>query len=41
VIATVTTSQHAQAAIDFGADCLMVTGHEAAAHGGEVSLDVT
>jgi NAD(P)H-dependent flavin oxidoreductase YrpB (nitropropane dioxygenase family) len=37
VIATVTTEKHAEAAVEFGADCLMATGHEAAAHGGDVS----
>ena len=36
VLATVTTRQHAQAALDAGADALMVTGYEAAAHGSEV-----
>jgi NAD(P)H-dependent flavin oxidoreductase YrpB (nitropropane dioxygenase family) len=38
VIATVTTEKHAEAAVEFGADCLMATGHEAAAHGGDVSI---
>ncbi|XOV85362.1 MAG: NAD(P)H-dependent flavin oxidoreductase [bacterium] len=33
VIATVTTERHARAAIDAGADALLVTGHEAAGHG--------
>ena len=37
VIATVTTLAHAQAARAQGADALMVTGHEAAAHGGDVT----
>ena len=37
VLATVTNSKHAAAAIDSGADALMVTGHEAAAHGGDVT----
>ena len=37
VLATVTTEKHAQAALDSGADALMVTGHEAAAHGGDVT----
>jgi len=37
VIATVTTIKHAQAAQRDGADALIVTGHEAAAHGGDVS----
>lgn len=33
VLATVTNAKHAQSAIDSGADALMLTGHEAAAHG--------
>ena len=37
MLATVTTQKHAQAALDTGADALMVTGHEAAAHGGAVT----
>lgn len=37
VIATVTTAKHAQAAEAQGVDALLVTGHEAAAHGGEVT----
>lgn len=37
VIATVTTKKHALSAVQSGADCLQVTGHEAAAHGGEVT----
>ena len=37
VIATVTTAKHAVAAQEQGADAVMVTGHEAAAHGGEVT----
>lgn len=37
LISTVTTAKHAQSAIDSGADALMVTGHEAAAHGGDVT----
>jgi enoyl-[acyl-carrier protein] reductase II len=37
VIATVTTAKHALAAQQQGADAVMVTGHEAAAHGGEVT----
>lgn len=37
VIATVTTVKHAQSAESIGADALLVTGHEAAAHGGEVT----
>ena len=37
VIATVVTQKHALAAQRDGADALIVTGHEAAAHGGEVT----
>jgi len=37
VLATVTNSKHASAALESGADALMVTGHEAAAHGGDVT----
>jgi enoyl-[acyl-carrier protein] reductase II len=37
VIATITTVKHAKSAVDCGADALLVTGHEAAAHGGEVT----
>lgn len=37
MLATVTNQSHARAAIDAGADALMVTGHEAAAHGGDVT----
>jgi enoyl-[acyl-carrier protein] reductase II len=37
VLATVTNAKHAQAAISSGADALMLTGHEAAAHGGDVT----
>jgi enoyl-[acyl-carrier protein] reductase II len=37
VIATVTTHKHALAAQRDGADALIVTGHEAAAHGGSVT----
>ncbi len=37
VIATVTTIKHALAAERDGADALIVTGHEAAGHGGEVT----
>jgi enoyl-[acyl-carrier protein] reductase II len=37
VIATVTTLKHAQAAVRDGADALLVTGHEAAGHGGAVT----
>jgi enoyl-[acyl-carrier protein] reductase II len=37
LLSTVTNAKHAAAAIDSGADALMVTGHEAAAHGGDVT----
>ena len=37
VIATVTTLKHALAAQEEGADALIVTGHEAAGHGGAVT----
>jgi enoyl-[acyl-carrier protein] reductase II len=37
LLATVTNQKHAQAALETGADALMVTGHEAAAHGGSVT----
>ena len=37
ILATVTNAKHAKSAIDSGADALMLTGHEAAAHGGDVS----
>lgn len=37
VIATVTTEKHALSAQKSGADALLVTGHEAAAHGGDVT----
>lgn len=37
LLATVTNRKHAKAAIDAGADALMATGHEAAAHGGDVT----
>lgn len=37
VIATVTTEKHAVSAQSIGADALLVTGHEAAAHGGAVT----
>ena len=36
-IATVVSSKHAQSAQSIGADALLVTGHEAAAHGGDVT----
>lgn len=37
ILATVTNAKHAKSAIDSGADALMLTGHEAAAHGGDVT----
>jgi enoyl-[acyl-carrier protein] reductase II len=37
LLATVTNAKHAAAAIHSGADAIMVTGHEAAAHGGDVT----
>jgi enoyl-[acyl-carrier protein] reductase II len=37
LLATVTNKKHAGAAIASGADALMATGHEAAAHGGDVT----
>mmetsp|Transcript_24405 Transcript_24405/g.50314 ORF Transcript_24405/g.50314 Transcript_24405/m.50314 type:complete len:371 (+) Transcript_24405:297-1409(+) len=37
VLATVTNAKHAQSSLDAGADALMCTGHEAAAHGGDVT----
>lgn len=37
VIATVVNEKHAKSAEAIGADALMVTGHEAAAHGGDVT----
>ena len=37
VVATVTTLKHAQAAQRDGADAIIVTGHEAAGHGGDVT----
>ena len=37
VLATVTNAKHAESAIVSGADALMLTGHEAAAHGGDVT----
>ena len=37
VIVTVVNEKHALSAREFGADALMVTGHEAAAHGGDVT----
>ena len=37
VISTVTNRKHAESAIETGTNILMVTGHEAAAHGGDVT----
>jgi enoyl-[acyl-carrier protein] reductase II len=37
VLSTVVNATHAASAIEAGADALMVTGHEAAAHGGDVT----
>lgn len=37
VIATVVSEKHAKSAEKMGADALLVTGHEAAAHGGDVT----
>ncbi len=37
VIATVVNSRHARRAQDYGTDAVVVTGHEAAAHGGDVT----
>jgi enoyl-[acyl-carrier protein] reductase II len=37
VISTVTNRKHAESAIEIGTNILMVTGHEAAAHGGDVT----
>ncbi|KAL3805864.1 hypothetical protein HJC23_007825 [Cyclotella cryptica] len=37
ILATVTNAKHAQSALESGADALMLTGHEAAAHGGDVT----
>jgi NAD(P)H-dependent flavin oxidoreductase YrpB (nitropropane dioxygenase family) len=37
VIATVVTEKHARSAEKIGCDALLVTGHEAAAHGGDVT----
>jgi enoyl-[acyl-carrier protein] reductase II len=37
LLATVTTTKHATAALETGADAFMVTGQEAAAHGGDVT----
>ena len=37
IISTVTNRKHAESAIEIGSNILMVTGHEAAAHGGDVT----
>lgn len=37
VIATIATARHALSAEKLGADAIIVTGHEAAAHGGDVT----
>lgn len=37
LLATVTNAKHAESALESGADALMLTGHEAAAHGGDVT----
>lgn len=37
MLATVTNEKHAKGALEAGADAFMITGHEAAAHGGEVT----
>jgi enoyl-[acyl-carrier protein] reductase II len=37
VIATVVNEKHAKSAEEIGADALMATGHEAAAHGGDIT----
>jgi len=37
LLSTVTNHKHAESAVASGADALMVTGHEAAAHGGAVT----
>jgi enoyl-[acyl-carrier protein] reductase II len=37
LLATVTTTKHAKVALDTGADAFMVTGQEAAAHGGDAT----
>ena len=37
VLCTVVNAKHAEKAVNSGADALMVTGHEAAAHGGDVT----
>lgn len=40
VIATVVNSHHAKRAQDYGCDGVIVTGHEAAAHGGDITTFV-
>ncbi len=40
VIATVVNEKHARSAESYGTDALLVTGHEAAAHGGPVASSV-
>lgn len=40
LISTITNVKHGEAAINCGADALMITGHEAAAHGGDVTSTV-
>ena len=40
VFATVTNASHTEKALSAGADALIVTGHEAAAHGGGVGSAV-
>jgi enoyl-[acyl-carrier protein] reductase II len=37
VVATVTNHRHAKRAEEYGSDALLVTGHEAAGHGGDVT----
>eukprot|EP00558_Chaetoceros_sp_UNC1202_P002584 CAMPEP_0197242908 /NCGR_PEP_ID=MMETSP1429-20130617/8516_1 /TAXON_ID=49237 /ORGANISM="Chaetoceros sp., Strain UNC1202" /LENGTH=371 /DNA_ID=CAMNT_0042703027 /DNA_START=85 /DNA_END=1200 /DNA_ORIENTATION=+ len=37
VLCTVVNAKHASSAVESGADALMLTGHEAAAHGGDVT----
>ena len=37
VLSTVTNAKHAAKALDAGADAILCTGHEAAAHGGDVT----
>ena len=40
VLATVTNASHAKKALSAGADALIVTGHKATAHGGDVGSTV-